>query len=166
MCAVSVNSRPVSIIRSSLADPDKILSCSPNSLRGPSRETWLSLGAQRNYSGQQQLLQSHLERFSKYYKLYYANKLYSNSNMATRSELQQNDIVLIVDLASNSGLISYCNPLCKFNCKFRPWRSWAISLNIFVVDQCTQRHNKKHQPTCLDVFDKNLHALLYSVPPI
>ena len=35
--------------------------------------------------------------------MYYANKLYSNSNMATRSELQQGDIVLIMDLASNSG---------------------------------------------------------------
>ena len=33
-------------------------------------------------------------------------------------------------------------------------------LKFFVVDQCTQRHNKKHQPTCLDVFDKNLHALI------
>ena len=32
--------------------------------------------------------------------------LYSNSNMATRSELQKNDIVLITDLASNSGLSS------------------------------------------------------------
>ena len=35
--------------------------------------------------------------------MYYANKLYSNSNMATRSELQEGDIVLIMDLASNSG---------------------------------------------------------------
>ena len=30
-CAALVNSRPVAIIRSSLADPDEILSCSPNS---------------------------------------------------------------------------------------------------------------------------------------
>ena len=44
-----------------------------------------------------------MAKFSKYYKLYFANKLYSNSNMATRSELELNDIVLIVDLASNSG---------------------------------------------------------------
>ena len=56
-------------------------------------------------------------------------------------------------------LISYFNPHCTFNCKFRPWRSWAITLKIFVVDQCTQRHNKKHQPTCLDVFNKNWHTL-------
>ena len=32
-------------------------------------------------------------------------------------------------------------------------------LNFFVADQCTERHNKSSQPTCLDVFDKNLHAL-------
>ena len=31
----------------------------------------------------------------------------------------------------------------------------------FVVDQCTQRHNKKYQPTYLDVFDKNWHALVF-----
>ena len=102
-CAALVNSIPVAIIRSSLADPDEILSVSPNSLRGPVSSTCWSLGAQRNYSGQQQLLHSLLAKFSKYYKLYYANKLYSNSNMATRSELELNDIVLIVDLASNSG---------------------------------------------------------------
>ena len=36
-------------------------------------------------------------------------------------------------------------------------------LKFFVVDQCTQRHNKKSQPACLDVFDKNLHALLCSM---
>ena len=102
-CAALVNSRPVAIIRSSLADPDEILSVSPNSLRGPASATWWSLGAQRNYSGQQQLLHSLLARFSKYYKIYYANKLYSNSNMATRSELQLGDIVLITDLSSNSG---------------------------------------------------------------
>ena len=47
------------------------------------------------------------------------------------------------------GLVSYCNPHCKFNCKFRPWRSWAIMLNFFVDDQCTKRHNKNSQPTCL-----------------
>ena len=27
-------------------------------------------------------------------------------------------------------------------------------LKFFMVDQCTQRHNKKSQPACLDVFDK------------
>ena len=41
------------------------------------------------------------------------------------------------------GRISLCNPYCKFNLKFRPWRSWAIMRKFFVVDQCTQRHNKK-----------------------
>ena len=35
-------------------------------------------------------------------------------------------------------------------------------LNFFVADQCTKRHNKNSKPTCLDVFDKNLHALLRS----
>ena len=41
------------------------------------------------------------------------------------------------------GRISLCNSCCKFNLKFRPWRSWAILLKFFfVVDQCTQRHNK------------------------
>ena len=32
-------------------------------------------------------------------------------------------------------------------------------LKFFVADQCTKRHNKNSQPKCLDVFDKNLHAL-------
>ena len=32
-------------------------------------------------------------------------------------------------------------------------------LKFFVADQCTKRHNKNSQPGCLDVFDKNLHAL-------
>ena len=62
------------------------------------------------------------------------------------------------------GRISHCNPYCKFNLKFRPWRSWAIMLKFFVADQCTKRHNKNSQPGCLDVFDKNLHALLYNRP--
>ena len=33
-------------------------------------------------------------------------------------------------------------------------------LKLFVADQCTKRNNKNSQPTCLDVFDKNLHALV------
>ena len=32
-------------------------------------------------------------------------------------------------------------------------------LKFFVVDQGTQRHNKKSPPACLHVFDKNLQAL-------
>ena len=28
------------------------------------------------------------------------------------------------------GRISDCNPYCKFNLKFRPWRSWAIMLKF------------------------------------
>jgi hypothetical protein len=60
------------------------------------------------------------------------------------------------------GLISYFNPHCKFNCKFRPWRSWAIMLNV--ADQCTKRHNKNSQPTWFDVFDKNWHTLMSHVP--
>ena len=32
-------------------------------------------------------------------------------------------------------------------------------LKHFVADQCTKRHNKTSQPRCLDVFDKNWHAL-------
>ena len=90
-----LNSKPVAILPPSLSDPDEILSVSPNSLTGQSSCTWWALGAARNYLGQEALLQSYLTRFSKYYKLYYANKLYSNSNMATRSTLQVNDIVLI-----------------------------------------------------------------------
>ena len=33
-------------------------------------------------------------------------------------------------------------------------------LKFFVADQCTKRDNKNSQLTYLDVFDKNLHALL------
>ena len=58
------------------------------------------------------------------------------------------------------GLFYYCNPHCKFNCKFRQWRSWAIMLKFFVTDQCTKRHNKNCKPACFDVLDKNWHALL------
>ena len=87
----------------SLLDPDEILSVSPNSLAGPASATWWNLGAARNYSGQQALLQSYLAKFSKNFRIHYANKLYSNSNMATESALQIGDIVLITDLSSNSG---------------------------------------------------------------
>ena len=37
-----------------------------------------------------------------------------------------------------------------------------LMLKFFVADQCTKRHNKNFQSTCLDVFDKNWHVL----PPI
>ena len=67
---------------------------------------------------------------------------------------------MLFQVYSVFGRISHCNPYCKFNLKFRPWRSWAIMLEIFVADKCTKRHNKNSQPTCLDVFDKNWHALL------
>ena len=36
-------------------------------------------------------------------------------------------------------------------------------LKFFVADQCTKKQNKHSQPTCLDVFDKNLHALMSHV---
>ena len=32
-------------------------------------------------------------------------------------------------------------------------------LKFVVADQCTKRHNTNSLPTCLDVFDKNFHAL-------
>ena len=102
-CAALLNSRPVAILPPSLSDPDEILSVSPNSLAGPSSATWWNLGAARNYSGQQALLQAHLAKFSKNLKIHYTNKLYSNSNMATESALEIDDIVLITDLSSNSG---------------------------------------------------------------
>ena len=102
-CAALLNSRPVAILPPSLSDPDEILSVSPNSLAGPSSATWWNLGAARDYSGQQALLQAHLAKFSRNFKIHYANKLYSNSNMATQSALQVNDKVLITDLSSNSG---------------------------------------------------------------
>ena len=101
-CAALLNSRPIAILPPSLADPDEILSVSPNSLAGPASATWWNLGAARHYSGQQALLQSHLTKFSKNFRVHYANKLYSNSNMATESALQIGDICLITD-SSNSG---------------------------------------------------------------
>ena len=107
-CAALLNSRPVAILPPSLSDPDEILSVSPNSLAGPAIATWWNLGAARNYSGQQALLQSHLAKFSRNFRIHYANKLYSNSNMATESALEIDDIVLITDLSSNSGC---SNPL-------------------------------------------------------
>ena len=50
------------------------------------------------------------------------------------------------------GRISDCIPYCKFNLKFRPWRSWAIMLKFCLADLCTKRHNKNSQATCLNVF--------------
>jgi hypothetical protein len=102
-CAALLNSRPIALLPPTLADPDEILSISPNSLTGPASATWWNLGAARHYSGQQALLQSHLTKFSKNFRVHYANKLYSNSNMATESALQIGDICLITDLSSNSG---------------------------------------------------------------
>ena len=99
-CAALLNSRPVAILPPSLSDPDEILSVSPNSLAGPASATWWNLGAAQNYSGQQALLQSHHAKFSRNFRIHYANKLYSNSNMATESALEIDDIVLITDLSS------------------------------------------------------------------
>ena len=33
-------------------------------------------------------------------------------------------------------------------------------LTFIVADQCTQRHNKKYQATCLDNSNKKLHTLM------
>ena len=101
-CAALLNSRPIAIIPPSLADPDEILSVSPSSLTGPASSSWWSLGRSRNYAGQQALIQAHLTRFKSKWKTFYTNRLYSNSNMATRSALEKDDIVLITDLSSNS----------------------------------------------------------------
>ena len=101
-CAALLNSRPIAIIPPSLADPDEILSISPSSLTGPASSSWWSLGRSRNYGGQQALIQAHLKRFQSKWKTFYTNRLYSNSHMATRSNLEIGDVVLITDLSSNS----------------------------------------------------------------
>ena len=102
-CASLLNSRPIAILPPTLADPDELLTCSPNSLRGPASATWSALGVGRDYSVQQALIAAQLTRFSKYYKLFYSQKLVSNANMATQSALEVGDVVLVSDLASNSG---------------------------------------------------------------
>ena len=101
-CAALLNSRPIAIIPPSLADPDEILSVSPSSLTGPASSSWWSLGRSRNYAGQQALIQAHLARFKSKWKTFYTNRLYSNSNMATRSALEVDDVVLITDLSNNT----------------------------------------------------------------
>ncbi len=101
-CAALLKSRPFAILPPSLADPDKLLCVSPSSLTGPASSTWWSLGSARNYAGQQALIQAHLSKFKTKWKIHYTNKLYSNSNMETRSELELNDVVLVTDLASSS----------------------------------------------------------------
>ena len=83
-CAALLNSRPITIIPPSLADPDEILSVSTSSLTGPASSTWWSLGRSRNYAGQQALIQAHLAIFKSKWKTFYTNRLYSNSIMATR----------------------------------------------------------------------------------
>jgi hypothetical protein len=100
--AALLNLRPFPIPPPSLEHPDEILSVSPTSLTGPASSTWWSLGSSRNYPGQQALIQAHLSRFKTKWKTHYTNRLYSNSNMATWSALELNDVVLIRDLASNS----------------------------------------------------------------
>ena len=102
-CAALSNSRSIAILPPSLSDPDEILSVSPSSLTGPGSSTWWALGAARNCFSQQALIQYHLSRFKSQWKTHYTNRLYSNSNMATRSALQEDDVVLITDLASNSS---------------------------------------------------------------
>ena len=74
-------------------------------------------------------------------------------------------VIFLLRMVSNLqfGHIFLYNPYCKFNLKFRPWRSWAIMLNFFVADQCSQRHNKNHHLTCLDDFNKNWHTLTWHV---
>lgn len=101
-CAALLNSRPIAILPPSLADPDELRCVSPSSLTGPASSTWWSLGSARNYARQQALIQAHLSRFKTKWKIHYTNKLYSNSNMETRSELELNDVVLVTDLASSS----------------------------------------------------------------
>ena len=102
-CAAFFNCRPIAISPPSLADPDKIFSVSPSSLTEPSSSTWWALGAARHYSGQQAHIQSHLSRFKSHWKTHYTNWLYSNSNMATSSALEENDNVLFTDPANNSS---------------------------------------------------------------
>ena len=101
-CTALLNSCPIAIIPPSLADPDEILSISPSSLTGPASSSWWSLGRSRDYAGQQALIQAHLKRFQSNLKTFYTNRLYSNSNMATRSALEIGDVVSITDLCSNS----------------------------------------------------------------
>ena len=97
-CAAMLNLRPIAILPPSLSDPDELLSVSPSSLTRPSSSTWWALGAARNYAGQQALIRSHLSGFKSQWKTHYTNRLMSNSNMATRSALQEDDIFLITDL--------------------------------------------------------------------
>ena len=75
----------------------------PSSLCGPSDSTWTSLGAGGDYWGQQALQASLLKLFQKYWKLYYAQRLRSNGQMAKTSQLEIQDVVLISDVADNSG---------------------------------------------------------------
>ena len=95
-----VNSRSICLIGPSLSNPDKLMTVSPSSLWGPSKSSWTSLGAGGDYWGQQA---AQLTWFRKYWKLYYAKWLCSNHQMAEQSTLFIQDIVLIVDLADNSG---------------------------------------------------------------
>ena len=101
-CAALLNPKPIIILQPTLAYPDEILSVSPSSPTGPVSSTWWSPSAARHYAGQQALIQAHLSRFKSQWKAHYTNRLYSNSNMATCSALELNDVVLITDLASNS----------------------------------------------------------------
>ena len=127
-CASLLNSRPIQILPPSLPDKDKILSVSPSSLTGPSSSTWWALGAARHYSSQQALIHSHLSRFNSQWNTHYTNRLYSNSNMATHSALEENNIVLIMDLANNKQgypSIFHCSSLT-----FHRAAETAVQLNF------------------------------------
>ena len=57
------------------------------------------------------------------------------------------------------GLVFYCT----LNCKNRPYTKLSYPSEKNLVDQCTQTYDKKYQPTCLDVFEKNLHVIVWHV---
>ena len=127
-CAALLNSRPIAILLPSLADPVEILSVSPSSLAGPSSSTWKALGAARHYAGQQALIQAHLKRFQSKWKTRYTNRLYSNSNMATCSALEETDVVLITDLANNSGR------------SIHPALGWSKQMKLFLPKESVSAH--------------------------
>ena len=103
MCAALLNTRPIVLLPPTLADPEELMTLSPSAIRGPADAEWFSLGQSRDNRGQHALQAQALNRFKKYWQIWYVNRLRTAGKLPdAASPLQLGDIVLITDLKSTS----------------------------------------------------------------
>ena len=86
-----------------LADPEELMTLSPSAIRGPSDAEWFSLGQSRDYRGQHALQAQALNRFKKYWQIWYVKRLRTVGKLTDAvSPLKLGEVVLITDLKSTS----------------------------------------------------------------